>query len=283
MTGRPRLVLGTVQFGLDYGVTNTAGRVAEADVAAILARAAEAGIDTLDTAAAYGDSEDVIGRLAGHSFRIMTKIGGPPPRFADLTRASATRLGRTPDAILLHDARALMGQDAKEVVQSLLALREAGLAPRVGVSVYSPEQLASACSLFRPDLVQLPFSVIDRRFERTGWLARLREAGTEVHARSLFLQGALLAAATPDRLGFADATLGAFRAACAAAGMTQLEACVSAGLAAPVDGLVVGVTSLAELQAILAAASSCRPLPASFDALASDEAGLVDPSRWPLG
>ncbi len=278
-----RLALGTVQFGLDYGVTNTAGRVAEDAAEAILDRAAAAGIDLLDTASAYGDSEAVLGRIASPTFRVVTKIGGPPARFADLARASAARLGRTPDGILLHDARALMGREATAVTAALLALRERGLVKRIGVSVYTPEALEAACTLFRPDVVQLPFNVLDRRFERTGWLAQLQGTGVEVHARSLFLQGALLGAETPVRLAFAAPVFEAFREACAAAQITPLEACLSVGLAAPLDRLVVGVTSVAELDAILAAAANPRPLPTTFDALATDDPALVDPSRWPQG
>ena len=281
MRNAARLALGTVQFGLDYGLTNQAGRVPEEEVGAILARAAEAGIDLLDTATAYGDSEVVLGRLAAPPFRIVTKVGGPPARFADEVRASAARLGREPWAVLLHDARALVRPGGEEVARALEALRASGLAQRIGLSVYTPCVLAAAVAMLRADVVQLPFSVLDRRFARTGWIERLRAAGTEVHARSLFLQGALLAQHTPPRLAFADRTLAAFRNACAAAGLTPLQACLSAGLAAPTDRLVVGVTSRAELEAVLEAAAAACPLPAAFDRLAADDEALLDPSRWP--
>ncbi|MCU0983574.1 MAG: aldo/keto reductase [Acetobacteraceae bacterium] len=279
--GRSRLALGTVQFGLDYGVTNTAGRVAEDEVAAILALAEAGGIDTLDTATAYGDSEVVLGRLAPRSFRIITKIGGPPNRFTDEVHASAARLGRVPDAVLLHDARALAREGAGEVAAALDALRVRGLVAKVGLSVYTPEALAAAHALFRPDLVQLPFNLFDRRFVATGWLSRLRAEGAEVHARSLFLQGALLAPATPPRLAFADARFAAFRSACREAGITSLAACLAAGLAEGFDRLVIGVTSAAELAAILAAAADPPSLPPAFQAVATDDPAVVDPSRWP--
>lgn len=283
MSGAARLALGTVQFGLDYGLTNAAGRVPEPEVAAILALAAEAGIDLLDTATAYGDSEAVIGRLAAPSFRVVTKIGGPPARFADEVRGSAARLGRAPHAVLLHDARALVRPGGEEVARGLEALRASGLARRIGFSVYTPGVLAAAVAMVRPDVVQLPFSVLDRRFERSGWLARLRDAGTEVHARSLFLQGALLAPATPPRLAFADRILAGFRETCAAARLSPLAACLAAGLEAPLDRLVIGVTSRAELAAALDAAASAGPLPSAFAALATGDEALVDPSRWPPG
>jgi hypothetical protein len=278
-----RLGLGTAQFGFAYGITNRAGQVAPAAVARILSHARAAGLDVLDTAAGYGEAEAVLGAVhaAAQGFRIVTKISGPPVGFAEAARASAARLGAVPDAILLHDATILARPEGREAARALMALREQGLARRVGVSVYAPEVLATALALFVPDLVQLPFNVLDRRFERTGWLERLRGLGVEVHARSLFLQGALLASETPPRLGFAAARLAAARAMAGAAGMTPLEASLAVGLAAPLDRLIIGVTDEAELAPILAAAN--RPLspPPGIEALATDDLALIDPSRWP--
>ena len=69
-----RLALGTAQFGLDYGINNKTGKVSEPAVALILAEAAKNGIECLDTAAAYGDSEDVIGNISTgrYEFKIVT-------------------------------------------------------------------------------------------------------------------------------------------------------------------------------------------------------------------
>ncbi|WP_291297164.1 aldo/keto reductase [Elioraea sp.] len=280
-----RLGLGTAQFGFAYGITNAAGQVSGDAVPRLLARAREAGIDTLDTAAGYGEAETVLGTAgaAALGFRIVTKIAGPPSGFADAARASATRLGAVPDAILLHDAAALAGPGGKEVADALLGLREAGLARGIGVSVYAPEVLAATLDRLVPDVVQLPFNVFDRRFERTGWLDRLSGLGVAVHARSLFLQGTLLAAETPPPLAFAAARFAAFRAACRNGGITPLAACLSVGLAAPIDRLIIGVTAEAELAAILAAVDPPpQPLPALAD-LATDDLALIDPSRWQRG
>jgi aryl-alcohol dehydrogenase-like predicted oxidoreductase len=280
-----RLGLGTAQFGFAYGITNAAGQVAPAAVACILARARAAGVNVLDTAAVYGEAEAVLGAAtaAAQGFRIVTKISGPPAGYAEAARASALRLGAVPDAILLHDATILQLPEAREAARALLALREQGLARAVGVSVYAPDTLSAAFRLFVPDLVQLPFNVLDRRFERTGWLDRLGGLGVEVHGRSLFLQGALLAPKTPPRLGFATSRFDAFRAMARAAGLTALEICLAVGLAAPLDKLIIGVTDEAELAHILA--SLGRPLtpPPGIADLATDDLALIDPSLWPRG
>jgi aryl-alcohol dehydrogenase-like predicted oxidoreductase len=277
-----RLGLGTAQFGFAYGITNAAGQVSGEEVRRLLAHARAAGIDTLDTAAGYGEAEAVLGGTgaAAQGFRIVTKIAGPPGGFADAARASATRLGAVPDAVLLHDATTLAGPGGEEVAHALLGLREAGLARGIGVSVYAPEVLAATLDRLVPDLVQLPFNVFDRRFERTGWLDRLRDLGVEVHARSLFLQGTLLAGETPPPLAFADDRFRAFRAACREAGLTPLAACLSVGLAAAIDRLIIGVTSQAELAALIAATDDTGPPPPTLADLATDDLALIDPSRW---
>lgn len=277
-----RLALGTAQFGLDYGITNVQGRMPEAEAARVLSAAAAGGIDTLDTAAAYGDAEIVLGTLgAAQRFRLVTKISGPAETLVDAARESARRLGRMPDTVLLHAPAALAGADGSAVASALLALRDAGLAGTVGVSVYTPAELEAALRRLRPGLVQLPFNLFDRRFAPA--IARLADAGIEVHARSLFLQGTLLAPAPPPRLRFAAARFAALHAVLGTHRLTALEACLAAGLSmAGIARLVVGVSNVADLTAILAA----RPpdaLPAAFAELACNEPDLVDPSRWPRG
>lgn len=275
-----RLALGTAQFGLAYGITNQGGRIAEASAAEVLGRAAAGGIDTLDTAAAYGEAEAVLGRLgAAGRFRIITKLSAAPHGLAAAARAAALRLGHTPDRILLHDPNALAGGQARAMARALLDLREAGLAGGIGVSVYAPDQLDAALGLLRPDLVQLPFNLLDRRFVPA--IARLAGLGVEVHARSLFLQGALLAPATPPALAFAEGHFAALRRLLARHRIGALEACLAAGLGLPgLARLVIGVAGADELAAILA----CRPpegLPAAFATLACDDPRVIDPSRWP--
>jgi aryl-alcohol dehydrogenase-like predicted oxidoreductase len=278
-----RLGLGTAQFGLGYGITNEAGKVPASEVDRILARARAAGVDLLDTAAGYGDAEAVLGsaNAAGRGFRIVTKISGPPSGFAEAARACATRLGTVPDAVLLHDASILAGTEGGAAARALLDLREKGLARAVGLSVYAPAALEAAVGLLSPDIVQLPFNALDRRFERSGWLERLAGMGIEVHARSLFLQGALLAPSTPPRLDFAEPRFDAFRRAAAMASLTALELCLAVGLSARLDRLIIGVTSEAELSAILEATGRAPHAPRGIEDLATDDLRLVDPSRWP--
>ena len=89
-----KLGLGTVQFGMNYGMSNLRGRTPPAEVDHILRLAADNGVQVLDTAAVYGDSEVVLGKLLApdHDFRIVTKIPGfKTPTISSLPTPSKKR------------------------------------------------------------------------------------------------------------------------------------------------------------------------------------------------
>ena len=199
-----RLGLGTVQFGLEYGVSNRAGHPGEREVANILARAIEMGIGYIDTAPAYGDAEAMVGRYLpdGHGLRIVTKT--PPitdttidARHGRLVLDSlATSLDRmrvdNVHGFLVHHAADLAKSGWQHVVEAIAEARARGWAGRIGASIYNSDQLALVETRFAPQLVQLPLNVLDRRPIVSGVLARLKAGGVEIHARSVFLQGLLL-------------------------------------------------------------------------------------------
>ena len=71
-----RICLGTAQFGLDYGIANARGKVSFDEVGQILRCALENGIVTLDTAGAYGDSEQMVGAFLKNDFHQFCVING---------------------------------------------------------------------------------------------------------------------------------------------------------------------------------------------------------------
>jgi aryl-alcohol dehydrogenase-like predicted oxidoreductase len=294
---RHKLGLGTVQFGLAYGVTNPRGQVARADVAAILTAALAAGIDLLDTAAAYGESEAVLGALLPPAapLRLVSKLPaidaatiGPAEIAAcrESVRRSLALL-RRPQlyGLLLHRADDLLKPGGDRLVALLRELKEAGLVAKIGVSAYEHRQLEEVLAMFTPDLLQVPVSLMDQRLLRDGTLARLRAQGIEIHARSVFLQGVLLAdpAGLPAHFAPWRDRLRRLAELADHAGRSPLSLCLAFVLARPeIDGVVVGVTSLPELQEVLAAAGdSDAALPAGLDELAVDDPRLVNPALWP--
>lgn len=277
-----RLALGTVQFGLDYGISNHAGEVQDDELVAILSLARKLGMDTLDTAQAYGKAEERLGRHHCADFQLIDKLA-PGIQAADVAisvEASLQRLARARlDGLLLHRS-----QDANPALfEQLAELQHQGKVGKVGVSVYAPEELALWLDQGYPlELVQLPANLLDQRFLRSGWLDRLQAAGCEIHVRSLFLQGLLLM--QPDlRPDYFDtfreplARLDGWRSH-----LSSLHKALSLILALPqVSRFVVGVCHAHELAAI---ASAHAHLPPCHDdelaTLACDEPGLINPAMW---
>ena len=285
-----RIALGTVQFGMPYGVTNATGQVPEREVGRILELYAEQGGDTLDTAIAYGDSERVLGRFDLSRFRVISKLPPLPEEEHDaagwvrrMVEGSLSRLGiECLHGLLLHRPADLLGPAGVPLREGLRAVQEGGLVEKVGLSIYEPEEL----TVFESSLVQAPYNVFDRRLEETGWGARLLERGAEVHVRSAFLQGALLA--TPDSLPrqFAPWRRAWERwwAWLEDTGQGPLVACLAQALAPKwVGRVVVGVENAVQLAQIAEAAaqalSDTAPLPPPE--LAVSDRRLINPSLWP--
>ena len=166
-----RLALGTVQFGMPYGIANKSGQVPRCEVKAILQQAAVNGIDTLDTAIAYGESETCLGKVGVRDFKIVTKLPAVPEGFSDVAvwvkeqvNASLLRLGvNSVYGLLLHHPEQLLKSEGALIYQALQALKEDGLVQKVGVSIYAPSELEMLNTRYHFDLVQAPFNLIDRR------------------------------------------------------------------------------------------------------------------------
>jgi aryl-alcohol dehydrogenase-like predicted oxidoreductase len=183
---------------------------------------------------------------------------------------------------MFHAAADLLGDHAAALWAALEQARSEGLAGKIGVSVYTPEEALAIADRFPIGIVQAPFSAFDQRMRSSGALRRLAEGGCEVHARSVFLQGFALAdpARLPPHLAAHRARLEAFRSAAEAAGTTPLGLALAvARREARLARIVVGVQSRADLDEILAAWGMPDPDidPARF---ASDDPALINPASW---
>jgi aryl-alcohol dehydrogenase-like predicted oxidoreductase len=289
------LGLGTAQLGAAYGISNRGGRPSEAEAAAILERALERGIRAIDTAPAYGEAEALLGRLlpAGADVRIVTKtapVAGTEASAADCDEAqrsaerSLERLRRDRlDALLVHHGSELALPGGERLAEEVIDLRDAGIATRIGVSVYDREEIDVSRKLLPLDVVQFPLNVLDQRLLRDGTLAELREEGVELHARSAFLQGLLLMdpEQLPANLATGAEQLRRYHEARRRAGLTPIEAALGFLRATgAVDVALVGTNSVGELDEC---AEAMRAAPANLDyaPLALDDPNLIDPRQWP--
>jgi aryl-alcohol dehydrogenase-like predicted oxidoreductase len=186
-------------------------------------------------------------------------------------------------AVMLHEPALAVGDMAPVYARAIDRLRASGLVSKVGLSIYSPEILDRLAPVIWPDIVQMPFNVLDQRIRRSGWLTRLHAAGTELHARSVFLQGVLLMTAQDRPLFFSrwPTVFHAWDGLVESTGLTRLELAMGFALSEPnIDRIVVGVHGPSHLEEVLAAA---RRAPVgqglAFDV---DDDALLDPFRWAL-
>jgi aryl-alcohol dehydrogenase-like predicted oxidoreductase len=293
----PQLCLGTAQFGMSYGITNTAGQVPEPLVRSLLVEAAVAGVSWLDTAQSYGKAEDVLGRTlpAGHGYRLISKL----PAQGQTLFTSGDRLGweqafqrsrarlavQTLDGLLLHSPGDLCKPGAEHLRQWLLSLRERGLVRRLGASIYCAADLVGITPDLL-DLVQLPLSLYDQRLLVDGTIARLRDQGCALHARSLYLQGLLLEPAVDWPVWTCPASRHHHRKLQQFAldrGCTLLDCALGFARAQlDLEAVVLGLCSMEELRALLLAWGRTTPWNQDeWRSWALPDASILDPRHWP--
>ncbi len=249
-----RIVLGTVQFGLNYGISNTKGQVPLDEVCRILEFAHNQGVDTLDTAAAYGESEEVLGRAlkeTGLNFRIISKL--PPVKATtevrSIVEASLKKLGVSKlQGYMLHNFS--IYKDHPDVLEQLYLLEEEGLISNIGFSFYHPseaQELLEKKISFK--LAQFPYNVFDQRFDEV--LPVLKVSGIEAHVRSVFLQGLFFmdTATLPAYFAGVSESIKALQDLAAEAGVPLQALLMYFALNQPsIDKVVIGVDSLAALK-----------------------------------
>jgi aryl-alcohol dehydrogenase-like predicted oxidoreductase len=285
-----KLALGTVQFGMTYGIGNQAGQVTRPEAKAMMQFASTNGIDTLDTAIAYGESETCLGEAGTRGFKLVTKLPALPDNCSDVRtwvrqqfEASLSRMNVTAVySFLLHQSVQLLGTNGTALYHALQELKANGQVQKVGVSIYSPNELALLPKRYRFDLVQAPFNLVDKRLYITGWMQRLKDEGIEVHTRSAFLQGLLLMAQSdiPTKFSPWSSLWYRWHRWLADNNISAVKACLAFPLSFPeIDRVIVGSDSLDQLSQIISAVNS-QPISDLPDLQCEDE-NLINPANWP--
>lgn len=286
---KSRIALGSVQFGVSYGVANDQGKVGAQEVAGIISEARKLGIDTIDTAINYGDSEVVLGRVGIKDFKVVSKISDFPAGNFEVGEwvrsqilASIERLGvERLHAVLFHKQDQLFGAHGAAFYEAVHQLKSDGLIEKIGISIYAPTELKAVIENFSVDLVQAPLNLIDQRLIESGWISTLGKRGIELHSRSVFLQGLLLMKPDerPDMFGRWQALWDEWDKWLLDVGLTPLQACIRHALSIPgIERVIVGVNSMSQLQEI--ASASCGAAPELPNWTTNIDQELVNPSLW---
>lgn len=290
-----KLALGTAQFGFPYGIVNPRGQVHYTEVLNILKTARKAGMDTLDTAVGYGQSESVLGEIGISQWQTITKIPHlektslhtPQMITQEVEAMVVASLRRTNlnqyYAVMLHDPLQLLAPRGNAIYEALQGLKARGVIKKMGISVYTPDELSRILTHFDIDLVQLPFNIFDRRFLHMGWLEKLKQKDVEIHVRSIFLQGLLVSGpdSRPPCFTQWDHLWKRWDNWIKQTGQTPVQACVHFPISRDeIDRVLIGVDSLTQLNEILESLDRpCLPPPQD---LWSDDQDLINPTRWSL-
>ena len=192
--------LGAAQFGLNYGITNHLGQVKAIELQKILSCAKQNNIHSIDTAIEYGGSEISLGKANISDWKVVTKLPKIPkntsnvPKWIDQQISDSLLRLKIPKlhGLLLHNPIDLLSQNGKEIWETIQIKKDKGLVKKIGFSIYNPNELELLWDSYRPDIVQAPFNILDRRIKTSGWLQKLNENNVEIQVRSVFLQGLLL-------------------------------------------------------------------------------------------
>ena len=273
-----KLILGTVQFGLQYGV-NSAGRPSREDVKGILNKAAKGGITTLDTSSAYGNSEEILGECITpeEHFKTVSKYPKGTTPVWEMFNSSLRRLKFNKlYGYLLHHFEVY--KNNPKIWDEFVALKETGKVQKIGFSLYTPEELQFILDNKSPfDLIQVPFNIFDKKF--LPLIKEVHEKGVEIHVRSTFLQGLFFKDrdALPEKLKPLKKYLLQLDEFSKRSGLSISEIALNYNLQNPyIDGVLIGVDNVEQLKTNLA---SVKDTPVDIE-IEVKEQELLNPVNW---
>ena len=285
-----KIALGSVQFGLKYGISNLSGPTSKSQIKKILEIAKDLGVDIIDTATVYGNSELLLGNSNVKNFKVVTKIPTLKPNILNIEKwvndkvySSIKKLKiESLYGVLIHNSNNFFGDKGKILLEALQSLKKDGKIKKIGISIYDPLELNYIEDLNKLDLVQAPMNLIDRRLQKSGWLKKLQKNGVEIHVRSVFLQGLLLIKPNkiPTKFKKWNTILNQWHYQLEKKKINAIEACLSYPLSLPeVDKIIVGVNNIRQFREIITAYQKNLKF-CDWSFMASNDQQLINPSNW---
>lgn len=279
-----KLVLGTVQFGLDYGINNQFGQVHQDEVGQILRWAKKSGINTFDTSSAYGSSESVLGRSLSENnlqFQIISKYPQSKENVATVFASSIEKLHQQKlYGYLVHHFE--FYQSHPQLWEEMKQLKAEGKVEKIGFSLYDINQLQYLLdNRVEFDILQFPYNLFDRQFDV--YLPQLKQSGVEIHTRSVFLQGLFFKdlGSLSGQMEPLKPYLLQIRFYCAVHSITIEQCALSFVLRNPfIDGVLIGVDNISQLQNNINVAICTKEVEELAKQITVKETYLLNPSNW---
>ncbi len=280
-----KIIIGTAQFGMNYGVSNTTGIPNQKELKNIINYCLENNINYLDTAPTYGNSEISLGKTGVKDFKIITKIQVNKncdfPSLLSSLKDSCEKLKvNRLEGLLLHSYISSKNDD--QFFTILEEIKNTKLVNKIGVSIYNSEDMIKIHNKFSVDIFQIPLNILNRRAFLDEDLSHVRSSGAEIHIRSIFLQGLLLMDKNVRPLYFKkwEKLFHEWDLWLEEQGLSSLEACLAFALHSNnVDKVLIGIDSLKQLKEIVKKFKTLKKinLPKEF---ISEDKNLINPANW---
>ncbi len=284
-----KIVLGTAQLGSNYGITNKNPEGSIEKTKKIIEFARKKGIDTLDTAMDYA-FESQSNSVSISDFNVNTKLPKVPEKEKKISNWIEKKVEQSMknleikkiNCLLLHNPNQLQKKGGEEIWKTLKNLKKKDLVKKIGISIYDTNKVEKYLSEFKPDVIQSPFNIIDRRVLHSNWLKKAKKKGVEIQVRSIFLQGILLLDKDelPKEFHKWKPIWKKMSLFLKKRNYTKLQLLISFVQSfKEIDNVIVGVDNLTQLEEIL---DSELININGFPDLSSRDEKLINPLNWPL-
>jgi len=282
-----RLVLGSAQFGMNYGILKNK-KINLKELKKIKNLSVKSKIRFIDTASNYGDSESTIAKSKLSSLNVITKIKLPKNKNINLENWTYKKIAgsliklktKKIYALLIHNYEDLLGKRGKNYLSFLKKLKKKKIINKLGLSIYDPVEIKKIWKFWKPDIIQVPFNVIDNRIINSEWLKTLKSFKIKIFARSIFLQGLLVN--RHDNLKFSKKqkkVLDRFKDWCFKNNISTIKGCLHfVKQYRKIDYLIVGFNNYKHLKEIINCYKESQlKVPKIFS---FNDLNLIDPRRW---
>jgi aryl-alcohol dehydrogenase-like predicted oxidoreductase len=282
-----KLVIGTAQLGMKYGLFNNKP-ISRKEFKKIEKLVFKSNINFVDTAISYGDSENIIGNSKLKNLNIITKIKLTEKKDIYIKDWISKEISKSLNrlkikniyGVLIHDYRDLLGKHGKIYLLSLQELKKKKIIKKIGISIYSQQEIKKIWKFWKPDLVQVPFNPLDNRILDSGWVDTLKKFNVKIFVRSVFLQGLLINEGQHFRIKRNYIILlNKFKNWCYKNNISLLQGCLHfVKQFKKIDYLVVGFDNYNQLKEIIDVFKKKQiNIPKKFF---TDKLNLIDPRKW---
>lgn len=286
-----KIGIGSAQWGMNYGVSNTKGRTSESEVNSILSFAKKANIQIIDTAHNYGISEKIIGKYTDNYFKIITKTPHLESNlilqddinflkksfYQSLTNLKKDKIY----CLLIHNIRDLFKEGSEKIINYLYDLKRDNFVEKIGISIYPDCDIRKILGIISVDIIQLPINVFDQRLLQNGTIDLIKSFGIEIHARSIFLQGLLLTKNYPEYFKRWSNEINNWKNFCFEKNKSPLEISLNfINNLNQIDNLIIGIEDLSQLKEIINSLNTNQVI--DLSKFASSNENLVNPNNWSI-